>query len=65
MVFTLLSGGYNTYMPNFTVWYKKEVKAKNIKEAVSKEKKVKPVFHSIIEEEVNQGTSAIGFNYED
>ncbi|MBS1516614.1 MAG: hypothetical protein JSS91_00845 [Bacteroidetes bacterium] len=52
-------------MPNFTVWYKKEVKAKNIKEAVSKEKKVKPVFHSIIEEEVNQGTSAIGFNYED
>lgn len=52
-------------MPKFTFWYKKEVKAKNIKEAVSKEKIIKPVFHSIIEEEVSQGASAIGFSYED
>lgn len=51
-------------MPQFTVWYKKEVKAKNIKEAVNKEKRIKPVFHSLVEEkdeEVTQGASAIGF----
>lgn len=51
-------------MPKYIVWYKKEVKAKNIKEAVAKEKRTKAVFHSLVEEEpkdITQGVSAIGF----
>lgn len=53
-------------MPKFIVWYKKEFEAKNIKSAVIKEKQVKSCFHSleqIKEPEVEQKTSAIGFQF--
>lgn len=51
-------------MATYIVWYKKNINAANIKQAVLKEKKVKALFHSIVEEEepkVEQGASAIGF----
>ena len=52
-------------MTKYTIWYKKEIEAKNIKQAIDKDKKIKPVFHSIEEnkEEIQQGASAIGFKY--
>jgi hypothetical protein len=52
-------------MTKYIVWYKKEITANNIKQCVQKESKIKPLFHSIIEEkeEIKQGVDAIGFNY--
>lgn len=50
-------------MPKYIVWYKKEIEAKNLKQAINKETKIKPDFHAIEEdkEEIKQGASAIGF----
>lgn len=53
-------------MPNFIVWYKKEFEAKDIRQAVLKEKKIKLKFHAleqVKEPKVKDGTSAIGFEY--
>lgn len=49
----------------YIVWYKKELEAKDIRQAVVKEMKIKPTFHSIeeVKEEVRDGMPAIGFNY--
>lgn len=47
-------------MPEYTVWYKKKVTAKNLKEAVNKEKRIRAEFSSIEEEEPEE--SKIGFN---
>lgn len=55
---------FNPSMTNYTFWYKKVIKAKNIKESVLKEKKTKSAFHSIVEEapeNIIQGATAIGF----
>jgi hypothetical protein len=51
-------------MTEYVVWYQKKIQAKNIKEAIKKEPKTKSQFHSIVEKEepeIQQGTSAIGF----
>jgi hypothetical protein len=49
----------------YTVWYKKEIKAKDYKDALDKAKKVKPEFYSMKaeEESKDQLPSAIGFQY--
>ena len=54
-------------MPNYIVWYKKSIKADNIKSCITKESKVKAKFYSVVEEkeeEIKQGVDAIGFKYE-
>lgn len=53
-------------MDKYIVWYKKEIKADNIKQVIIREKKVKAVFHSVVKEKpekIEQGVSAIGFQY--
>lgn len=53
-------------MTKYIIWYKKEVEAKNLKNAIVKERRIKPSFHSleeVKESETEQGISAIGFQY--
>lgn len=47
-------------MPEFIIIYTKKVNAKNIKEAIKKEAKIKAKFDSI-REESNEEISIIGF----
>jgi len=53
-------------MPKYIVWYKKEVSANNLKQAIHKEAKTKANFHSIqeVEERADQLMPAIGFEVE-
>jgi hypothetical protein len=50
-------------MANFKIWYVKEIRAKNISEAIKKEKKISPEFHSIESDrdDEQEHISAIGF----
>lgn len=57
-------------MPKFIFWYKKEIDARDIRQAVLKENATTPEFSSmeqVIEkhEEISQGTPAIGFFLEE
>ena len=54
-------------MPKYKFWYKKEVEAKHLQEALRKEKSVKIRLDSVIEEdEKNENLApAIGFKVDD
>jgi len=55
-------------MPKYIIWYQKKLQAKNQKEALKKEQRMKSQFYSLVEEEEKepqQGASAIGFEIDD